>query len=77
MLHRPCRNPLTSPTDRIRQFLSTFTSQDKDLVDGMADINLHADEPQRKNMKYMQQLVRIHNYSCFHSLIGFPATSGE
>ena len=40
--------------------MSTFTSQEKDLVNGIADIDLHdhSDEPQRKNLKYMHQLVR-------------------
>ncbi|CDO73635.1 hypothetical protein BN946_scf185014.g105 [Trametes cinnabarina] len=45
--------------DRIKQFLSTFTSQDKDLVDGMADIGLDDDDgtPTRaKHVKYMNQL---------------------
>ncbi|KAI8989794.1 MCM-domain-containing protein [Trametes punicea] len=48
----------------IKQFLSTFTSQGKDLVDGMADIDLQDDDdtPSRtKNFKYMNQLQRIAN----------------
>ena len=50
---------LTIRPDRIKQFLSTFTSQEKDLVNGIADIDLqdNSEEPQRKNMKYMQQLA--------------------
>ncbi|KAI0362521.1 MCM-domain-containing protein [Trametes cingulata] len=54
----------TAEKDRIKQFLSTFTSQDKDLVDGIADIDLQGDDavPDRtKNLKYMQQLQRIAN----------------
>ncbi|EIW60239.1 MCM-domain-containing protein [Trametes versicolor FP-101664 SS1] len=54
----------TAEKDRIKQFLSTFTSQDKDLVDGFADIALgdEGDAPTRtKNVKYMQQLQRIAN----------------
>ncbi|KAI0780553.1 MCM-domain-containing protein [Trametes elegans] len=50
--------------ERIKQFLSTFTTQDKDLVDGIADIDLQDDNdaPSRtKNIKYMQQLQRIAN----------------
>ncbi|KAI0664752.1 MCM-domain-containing protein [Cubamyces menziesii] len=50
--------------ERIKQFLSTFTSQDKDLVDGMADIDLHDDDSthtRTKNVKYMNQLQRIAN----------------
>ncbi|KAH9901438.1 MCM-domain-containing protein [Cubamyces lactineus] len=50
--------------ERIKQFLSTFTSQDKDLVDGMADIDLHDDDgthTRTKNIKYMNQLQRIAN----------------
>ncbi|KAJ2986918.1 hypothetical protein NUW54_g9578 [Trametes sanguinea] len=50
--------------DRIKQFLSTFTNRDKDLIDGMADIGLQDDDdtPMRtKNIKYMNQLQRIAN----------------
>ncbi|KAI0333619.1 MCM-domain-containing protein [Cubamyces sp. BRFM 1775] len=50
--------------ERIKQFLSTFTSQDNDLVDGMADIDLHDDDDthtRTKNVKYMNQLQRIAN----------------
>ena len=53
--------PLTLHTDRIKEFLSTFTTQEKDLIDGIADIDLQDDDdaPARtKNLKYMQQLVR-------------------
>ena len=55
------RVPLTLHTDRIKEFLSTFTTQEKDLIDGIADIDLQDDDdaPARtKNLKYMQQLVR-------------------
>ena len=47
--------------DRIKEFLSTFATQEKDLIDGIADIDLQDDDdaPARtKNLKYMQQLVR-------------------
>ncbi|KAI0672840.1 MCM-domain-containing protein [Trametes maxima] len=50
--------------DRIKQFLSTFTTQDKDLVDGIADIDLQDDgdaHTRTKNVKYMQQLQRVAN----------------
>ncbi|KAH9945792.1 MCM-domain-containing protein [Epithele typhae] len=49
--------------ERIEQFLSTFTSQEKDLVDGMADIDLqdNADGGRQKALKYMQQLQRVAN----------------
>ena len=43
----------------------------------MADINIHADGPQRKNLKYMQQLVRAYNCLWAHPLIAVVATSGE
>ncbi|KAI1794704.1 MCM-domain-containing protein [Ganoderma leucocontextum] len=50
--------------DRIKQFLSQFATQEKDLIDGIADIDLQdgGDAPPRaKNLKYMQQLQRIAN----------------
>ncbi|KAL7283687.1 hypothetical protein ACG7TL_003123 [Trametes sanguinea] len=50
--------------DRIKQFLSTFTSRDKDLIENMANIDLQDDDdtPLRtKNIKYMDQLQRIAN----------------
>ncbi|PIL24322.1 hypothetical protein GSI_14075 [Ganoderma sinense ZZ0214-1] len=53
---------LTTPPDRIKQFLSQFAS--KDLVDGMADIGLQDGDdvlPRPKTLKYMQQLQRIAN----------------
>ncbi|KAI0748473.1 MCM-domain-containing protein [Daedaleopsis nitida] len=50
--------------ERIQQFLSTFTTQQKDLIDGIADIDLQDDQqdaPRTKNLKYMHQLQKVAN----------------
>lgn len=45
-------------TDKIRQFLGSYAG--KGIERGFADLDLDGDEaPQRKAMKYMDQLVRV------------------
>lgn len=56
---------LTICAERIKEFLSNFNTQEKDLIDGMADIDLRDDEdtPDRtKNSKYLHQLVRCDTF---------------
>lgn len=70
---------LTGAIERIKQFLSTYTTQGKDLVDGIADIDLQDDAPQRsKNVKYTQQLVCPNDHRrSLQSLTKLTAKSGE
>lgn len=49
--------------ERIEAFLSTFTSRDKDLTRGFADLDLQDGGDEQnvgKNLKYMDQLVRTY-----------------
>lgn len=69
--------------DKIKDFLSTFKSQEKDIAQGLANINIQdqddavATDP--TPLKYMYQLVRVNTlfYALVVILIVGAATSSQ